>query len=55
LIDALERADRDFEMMIYPRARHGIGGRHYQRQMLQFIQRTLGDKPREEATAAQGD
>jgi dipeptidyl aminopeptidase/acylaminoacyl peptidase len=55
LIDALERADRDFEMMVYPRARHGIGGRHYQRQILQFIQQTLGDKPRDEATSAQGE
>ena len=31
LVDALQRADKDFEMMIYPPSRHGIGGAHYQR------------------------
>jgi dipeptidyl-peptidase-4 len=30
LADALQRANKPFEMMIYPRARHGIGLRHYQ-------------------------
>jgi dipeptidyl aminopeptidase/acylaminoacyl peptidase len=45
LIDALERADKDFEVMFYPRSRHGITGRHYQRLMLDFIERTLGTKP----------
>ena len=25
LIDALQKADKDFEVMIYPRARHGLG------------------------------
>jgi dipeptidyl-peptidase-4 len=41
LIEALQRTDRDFEMMIYPRSRHGIGGRHYQRLTLEFMQRAL--------------
>jgi dipeptidyl-peptidase-4 len=41
LIDALERANKDFEVMFYPRNRHPIGGLHYQRLMLSFIQRTL--------------
>ncbi|MEX0939227.1 MAG: S9 family peptidase [Pirellulales bacterium] len=44
LANALQRADKQFEMMIYPPARHGIGGMHYQRLMLDFIRRTmLGD------------
>ena len=45
-IQELEKADKDFEVLVYPRARHGVAGRdysrHYQRQTLQFIQRTLG-------------
>ncbi|MFO0937768.1 MAG: prolyl oligopeptidase family serine peptidase [Gemmataceae bacterium] len=28
LIDALEQANKPFEMMVYPRNRHGIGGPH---------------------------
>jgi hypothetical protein len=27
--------------MFYPRSRHGIGGSHYQRLMLDFIERAL--------------
>jgi hypothetical protein len=30
--------------MVYPRARHGIGGRHYQRLMVEFIERLLTEK-----------
>ncbi|MBX9623891.1 MAG: DPP IV N-terminal domain-containing protein [Gemmataceae bacterium] len=45
LIDALQAANKDFEVMIYPRARHGIGGPHYQRLQLDFIRRTMGVKP----------
>jgi dipeptidyl-peptidase-4 len=41
LVDALQRADRDFEMMFYPRSRHGILGRHYQRLVLDFMVRAL--------------
>lgn len=37
---------QNFELMLYPEARHGLGGgapgRHYQRLMHEFIQRTLG-------------
>jgi dipeptidyl aminopeptidase/acylaminoacyl peptidase len=44
----LQRANKDFEVMIYPRARHAILGKHYQRLMIDFIQRTLG-QPREQA------
>jgi dipeptidyl aminopeptidase/acylaminoacyl peptidase len=42
LIDALQRADKDFEVMIYPRARHGgFTPRHYQRLVLDFMTRAL--------------
>ncbi len=41
LIEALQRADRDFEVMFYPRARHGIRGRHYQRLLIDFMVRAL--------------
>lgn len=39
--DALQRADRDFEMMIYPRARHPIFGKHYRRLSNEFMQKAL--------------
>lgn len=42
LIQALQRADRDFEVMVYPTARHGIIGRHYQRQVFNFICQAMG-------------
>jgi dipeptidyl aminopeptidase/acylaminoacyl peptidase len=41
LIDALQRANRDFEVMFYPRARHGLFGAHYARLMVDFMKRTL--------------
>ncbi len=40
--DALQRANRDFEMMIYPQSRHGIGSPHYLKLQLEFIRRTMG-------------
>jgi dipeptidyl-peptidase-4 len=43
-MEELQKADKDFEVMFYPRARHGVGGKHYQRLTLEFIQRTLGDQ-----------
>ena len=42
---ALQRADRDFEMMLYPRARHGLFGKHYRRLTLEFMQRALRPQP----------
>jgi dipeptidyl aminopeptidase/acylaminoacyl peptidase len=45
LADALQRANKDFEMMIYPRARHGIFGAHYNRLMVEFMKRTLKPEP----------
>ena len=44
LVDALQRADKDFEMMVYPRARHGGFGRHNQRQFYEFVRRTVLDR-----------
>jgi dipeptidyl-peptidase-4 len=48
LVDALQRANKDFEMMFYPRARHGIGGLHYGRIMDEFMKRHLQPKRGEE-------
>jgi dipeptidyl-peptidase 4 len=49
LVEALQAGNKDFELMIYPSSRHGIGGPHYSRIQLDFIRRTLGgpkpDKP----------
>lgn len=45
LVDALQAAGKEFEVMFYPRARHGIGGPHYQKLQLDFIRRTMGVKP----------
>jgi dipeptidyl aminopeptidase/acylaminoacyl peptidase len=39
---ALQRAGKQFELMVYPGSRHGIFGRHYQRLMYDFIRRTVG-------------
>jgi dipeptidyl-peptidase-4 len=41
LIHALQKADKQFEFMIYPDDRHGINGLHYDRLIIDFIQRTM--------------
>jgi dipeptidyl-peptidase-4 len=43
LADALQLANRDFEMMLYPRDRHGIGygAAHFQRLTNEFMRRNL--------------
>lgn len=41
LVRAFQRADKDFELMVYPSDRHGIRGKHYQRLVLDFMRRTL--------------
>lgn len=51
LVQALQQADKDFELMIYPTSRHGIGSRHYSRLQVDFIRRTMG-KPRERSRTA---
>jgi dipeptidyl aminopeptidase/acylaminoacyl peptidase len=42
LVEALQDANKDFELMIYPSSRHGIFGAHYTRLQRDFIRRTLG-------------
>jgi dipeptidyl-peptidase 4 len=42
-VEALQDANKDFELMIYPSSRHGIFGQHYSKLQLDFIRRTLGD------------
>ncbi len=41
-IDALQKAQVPFELMVYPGARHGIRGTHYQKLRADFILRTIG-------------
>jgi dipeptidyl aminopeptidase/acylaminoacyl peptidase len=41
LVQALQQADKDFEIMVYPRARHPIFGRHYRRLLFDFMTRAL--------------
>lgn len=41
LVDALQKANKPFELMIYPPARHGIRGEHYQTLQIDFIRRTM--------------
>jgi dipeptidyl aminopeptidase/acylaminoacyl peptidase len=41
-VDALQRAGKEFEMMVYPRSRHGIVGQHYQKLRIEFIKKTMG-------------
>ena len=41
VVHALQQADRDFELMVYPQSRHGIGGMHYRHLMLAFIKSVL--------------
>ena len=38
----LQKAGKQFEMMLYPRSRHGLRGKHYNRLFFDFIKRTLG-------------
>ncbi|MDX1388088.1 MAG: DPP IV N-terminal domain-containing protein [Acidobacteriota bacterium] len=45
LVRALQRANKTFEMMIYPQARHALHGAHRRKFELDFILRTLGGGP----------
>jgi dipeptidyl-peptidase 4 len=53
-VEALQDANKDFEMMVYPSSRHGIFGQHYTRIQLDFIRRTLGE-PKPQKSASPGD
>lgn len=44
-IDALQRADKSFEVMVYPKNRHGFGGKHYERMSIEFMRSALGQTP----------
>ncbi|MBO0698155.1 MAG: DPP IV N-terminal domain-containing protein [Zavarzinella sp.] len=63
LIDELQKAEKDFEVMIYPRARHGLGPGS-QRQIVQFIMKTMtgvepklptGEPPRPKGKRSRGE
>jgi len=41
LAEALQREDKVFQIMVYPQARHGIGGIHYDRLVVNFIRTVL--------------
>jgi len=41
LVNALQQAEKEFELMIYPKSRHGIGGMHYNRLVVDFIKNVL--------------
>jgi dipeptidyl aminopeptidase/acylaminoacyl peptidase len=51
LVEALESANKDFELMIYPSSRHGIFGAHYNKLQLDFIRRTLGGTKTEQPSS----
>jgi dipeptidyl-peptidase 4 len=53
-VEALQDANKDFELMIYPSSRHRIAGPHYSKQQLDFIRRTLGD-PNQPKAASPGE
>jgi hypothetical protein len=56
LVQALQLANKDFELMIYPSSRHGIGGPHYSRIQQDFIRRTLlSPKSEPEKTRSPGE
>ncbi|MBI4266249.1 MAG: S9 family peptidase [Acidobacteria bacterium] len=52
----LQRAGKSFEMMIYPRSRHGITdprlNKHLRQMMFDFVMRTVGEAPPSAATAS---
>jgi dipeptidyl-peptidase-4 len=41
MMDALQKANKDFEVMLYPHARHGGFGAHFQKLQTDFMKRTL--------------
>jgi dipeptidyl aminopeptidase/acylaminoacyl peptidase len=41
LANALQEADKKFDLMIYPKSRHGVAGIHYQRLTVDFIRSVL--------------
>ncbi len=41
LADALQRADKPFQLMVYPQSRHGVGAMHHNRLTVEFIRTVL--------------
>jgi dipeptidyl-peptidase 4 len=41
LMTALQQADKDFAVMFYPRNRHGVSGRHFERLAVEFMKQAL--------------
>jgi dipeptidyl-peptidase-4 len=41
LVNALQQAGKKFDLMIYPKSRHGINGTHYDRLVVDFIKTVL--------------
>lgn len=53
LVAALQRANKLFEMAIYPGHRHGLGSTQYRRLQWDFVKRTMGvEDPRDESQGA---
>jgi dipeptidyl aminopeptidase/acylaminoacyl peptidase len=52
LVQTLQQANKDFELMLYPSSRHGVGGAHFDRLQIDFIRRTLGG-PRDRKSAGE--
>ncbi|MCA9049301.1 MAG: DPP IV N-terminal domain-containing protein [Planctomycetaceae bacterium] len=51
LVNALQKSGKSFDLMLYPEARHGIGGRHYDRLLYDFILAGLGVTEHSESSA----
>ena len=47
MADALQRAGKHFQMLIYPQKAHGVTGqvrRHMKESMAEFFEREMGDR-----------
>ncbi|MFO0428490.1 MAG: prolyl oligopeptidase family serine peptidase, partial [Planctomyces sp.] len=42
LVHELQKAGRPFDLMLYPEARHGIAGAHYEKLVYNFIVEAMG-------------
>jgi dipeptidyl aminopeptidase/acylaminoacyl peptidase len=45
LLSALQKANKEVEVMFYPQDRHGVGNRHSDRLMVEFMKRHLRPEP----------
>ena len=51
-VDALVKADKDFEMLVVPGAGHGMGGNYGRRRMRDFFVRHLSPDPAEKSSVS---